>query len=123
MGFRLEEKASICFEAAQGKKAQELVALDLKDLSSVTDCFIICHGTSGRQVKAIADAISEALAERGITRLSIEGYKDARWILMDYEEMVVHIFSEDVRRFYDLEHLWGQAPPLRLDEMRTSHHG
>ncbi|MFQ6111072.1 MAG: ribosome silencing factor [Nitrospinota bacterium] len=123
MGFSLEEKVWSCFEAAQAKKAQELLALDLKNLSSVTDCFIICHGTSGRQVRAIADVISETLAEKGIAPLSIEGYKEGRWILMDYGEMVVHIFTEEVRRFYDLEHLWGQAPPLPLDEERTSHHG
>jgi ribosome-associated protein len=92
--------------------------LDLRGKSDVTDYFVICHGTSDRQVLAIADAIAERLAERhGRDPLHVEGRKRAEWVLMDYVDFVVHVFIEEKRRFYGLERLWGDAPALDAAEL------
>jgi len=106
----LEEKTSICTEAAISKKAYDLVVLDLRELSSMTDYFFICSGSSTRQVQSIADAMDEELSEKGIHPLGREGYDEARWILLDYGDLVMHIFHHETRKVYDLERLWGNAP-------------
>lgn len=109
MPLTLEEKTRLCCEAAENKKAHDLVILDLRKYSYVTDYFIVCSGSSTVQVQAIADAIDERLREEGIRPLGREGYSDARWVLLDYEDVVVHVFHEETRKFYDLERLWGDA--------------
>ena len=100
-------------EAALDKKAENLVVLDLRGLSDIADYFVICHGTSNRQVMAIADSIEERL-KRSFELLpnSLEGRRNGEWILMDYIDFVVHIFVEDKRDFYRLERLWGDAPQI-----------
>ena len=104
-----------CIEAAQDKKAEDLVVLDLRGLSDITDFFVICHGTSERQVLAIADAIEERLGRSlAIHPGHVEGRKVGEWVLMDYIEFVVHIFVEEKRAFYRLERLWGDAPRPEL---------
>lgn len=94
---------------AQDKKAQEIVLLDIGDLSSIADYFIICHGEAELQVKAIADNIMEKTSVQGVEVWHYEGYEHLHWILLDYVDVVVHIFLEDYRRFYNLERLWGDA--------------
>ena len=98
-------------EAALDKKAENLVVLDLRGLSDIADYFVICHGSSDRQVMAIADSIEDQL-KRNFELLpnSLEGRRNGEWILMDYIDFVVHIFVEDKRDFYRLERLWGDAP-------------
>jgi ribosome-associated protein len=94
-----------------------VVVLDLRRLSDVTDYFMICHGTSDRQVLAIADAIEDSL--RSALRLRpghVEGRRHGDWVLMDYIDFVVHVFVEEKREFYRLESLWGDAPRLSLDD-------
>jgi ribosome-associated protein len=95
--------------AAEEKKAQELVVLRLADITSFTDFFIICSGTSTRQVQAISDAVTDQLKKRGVRPMNTEGYANAEWVLIDYGIFVVHIFTETSRRFYDLERLWRDA--------------
>ena len=91
------------------------MVLDLRGLSDVTDFFLICHGTSDRQVLAIVDSIEERLARAGARRPShVEGRLSAEWVLMDYVDFVVHVFHEDRRAFYRLERLWGDAPSVDL---------
>jgi len=91
------------------------VIVDLRGLSDVTDFFVICHGTSDRQVAAIADTIEERLRrELGLRPSHVEGRREAEWILMDYIDFVVHVFVEDKRSFYRIERLWGDAPRLPL---------
>lgn len=107
-------KLTLCIKAAIEKKALDPVLLELKGLSSVTDYFLLFTGKSDRQVQAIAQAIEEELKKRGITPLGQEGTEQGRWILMDYEDVVVHIFLEPVRKFYDLEGLWIEAPRIDL---------
>lgn len=96
-------------KAAQGRKALDLGLLDLKGHCSFTDYFLICTATSTRHSQAICDAVVEQLRREGARPAHIEGYQQAEWILLDYLNFVVHIFSERARRFYDLERLWKVA--------------
>jgi ribosome-associated protein len=98
-------------DLAADKKAIDLVELDVAEILDYTDRFIICSGNTDRQTKAIADGIQEGLKkDHGIAPRRIEGLPEARWILMDYLDVVVHIFTPDARDFYRLEQLWGEAP-------------
>jgi len=95
--------------AAQDRKALDLDVLDLKEVSSFTDFFLICSGTSTRHTQAICDAIVDRLEESGVSPAHVEGYAQAEWILLDYLSFVVHVFSQRARQFYDLERLWKNA--------------
>jgi len=104
-----------CVGAAADKKAEDLIVLDLRNLSDVTDFFVICHGSSDRHVLALADSIEQALRDSHGRRPShVEGRRSAEWILMDYIDFVVHIFIQEKREFYRIERLWGDAPRLDL---------
>ena len=105
--------------AASDKKALDIVIIKMKKMSSVCDYFVIASGASTTQVRAIADHIQEKLAEVLQKRWHIEGEREASWILLDYGDVVAHIFLEDTRRFYDLERLWGKAPPRKKPAPRT----
>ena len=109
-------KSLLCLKAALEKKALDPVLLELKGTTSFTDYFLLCSGKSDRQVQAIAQAIEETLKKDGIRPLGQEGMTGGRWVLMDYEDVVVHIFLEPVRRFYDLEGLWIDAPRIDFQE-------
>lgn len=102
--------------AARDRKALDLRVLDLKDVSSFTDFFLICTGTSTRHTQAISDAVMERLKQRGITPAHVEGYSQAEWVLLDYLSFVVHIFLERARAFYDLERLWKSARRVDIPE-------
>jgi ribosome-associated protein len=101
---------------ASGKKAQELTILDMSEACSFTDYFVICTGRSSRQTGAICDEIRQQLKKQGVSPLRVEGESEGDWILMDYLDVVVHIFTPDARDFYRLEVLWKEAPRLELDE-------
>ena len=108
---QLPPEINRCVEAALDKKAEDLVVLDLRGLSDVTDFFVVCHGTSDRHIKAVAESIEEGLRKELNLRPShIEGDRQAEWILLDYIDLVVHVFIADKREFYRLESLWGDAP-------------
>ncbi len=109
-------KSLLCLKAALEKKALNPVLLELKGMTSFTDYFLLCSGKSDRQVQAIAQGIEEALKKKGVRALGQEGMAGGRWILMDYEDVIVHIFLEPVRNFYDLEGLWIDAPRVGLEE-------
>jgi len=100
-------------QAAQDHKAQDLRVLDLEGISSFTSYFVICSGTSTRHNQALCDAICEKLKKSGHSPAHVEGYAQAEWILVDYLNFVVHIFSERARNFYDLERLWKTAPHVK----------
>ncbi len=100
--------------AAESKKALNLKVLDIEEISGFTDYFLICSGTNPRQNHAISDEIGGQLAQLGYKPISTEGYESANWILMDYGDFVIHIFSEESRGFYDLERLWGMAPSIPI---------
>ena len=110
-------------EAASEKKALNLIVLDVRDLTSIADVFIICSGRSNRQVNAIADSIVAKLKKHKIKPLSVEGTGEGHWVLLDYGHVVIHVFYEPVREFFDLEGLWADAkritPPV-LKELQNS---
>ncbi len=99
-------------QAALSRKALDLTVLRIGAVSTFTDHFIICHGANSRQVQAIADAVRADLKAAGLLPLSLEGYQAAEWILLDYGDFVVHVFSREKRLYYDLERLWKTAPRL-----------
>lgn len=105
--------------AAQDRKAVELSVLNLEGICSFTDIFLICSATSTRHAQAISDAIFEKLKSSGLTPTHIEGYSQAEWILLDYLNFVVHIFTDRARHFYDLERLWKTAPRVPFPENGT----
>jgi len=110
------QKALLCTRAALDKKAIDLAVVDVGELSSIGDYLLICTGRSDRQVQSIAQAIEEELKANGIRALSIEGLRRGQWVLMDYGDVIVHIFYQPVREFYDLERLWAHAPRVQLPE-------
>ena len=111
-------------KAVMGKKATDIVVLDVRGLTSIADFFIICSGSSNRQVMAIAEFIQIYLKKHGIKPLSVEGVKEGHWILLDYGHVIIHVFYEPLRNFYDLEGLWTDAkritiqPQIHTDERR-----
>jgi ribosome-associated protein len=111
-----KEAVLLCTNAALQKKAKDLVILKVNELSSFTDFFVICSGSSDRQVQAIADSIETELKKKGVLPLGIEGGRSGKWILMDYGDVVVHVFYESTREFYDIERLWADAPSMMVDE-------
>lgn len=108
------EKVLECARAAIDKKAEHLKILELTGLSGFTDHFVICSGTSSRQVQAIADSVESAMVSMDHDPLSIEGYEEGRWVLMDFGDIVVHIFLDALREYYDLESLWADAPRVKV---------
>ena len=102
--------------AALEKKAKDLVILSVKEISAFADYFIICSGSSDRQVRAIAAAIQENLKTADILPLGIEGEAAGQWVLMDYDDVIIHIFLDPVRAFYDLERLWSEAPRMDIPD-------
>jgi ribosome-associated protein len=101
--------------AADDRKAVELKVLHLQKISDFTDYFLICNGTSERQVQAIADGVEERLRANGVRPLHVEGYNRGQWVLLDYGDLVVHVFQEEQRRHYALERLWGDAPDVTAE--------
>ncbi|MFZ2447101.1 MAG: ribosome silencing factor [Syntrophobacteraceae bacterium] len=117
MGGR--EKAIAYAREASRFKALDLVLLDVSRFSSFADYFIICGGKSSRQVQGIAENVESTLRDRGIRPLGVEGKKEGHWVLMDYGDVILHIFYEPVRLFYDLESLWSDASRLDWEEGPT----
>ena len=99
---------------ASRKKASDVVALDMREVSSLCDYFVICNGSSHRMTKAISDIIRDELEKKGISPDHVEGEREAAWILIDYGDVIVHIFYEEIRSFYNLEWLWSDATRLKL---------
>ncbi len=111
----LDPEVKLAIQCASEKKAFDLVALDLRDIASFTEFFIIASGANQRQVQAIADEISEQLKKQlNSNAVRIEGYSSAEWVLLDYGDFVVHIFDKDAREFYDLTRLWHDAKKVTL---------
>lgn len=102
-------------DALLDKKAEKLVVLKLEELTSMADYFVLASATNERQAQALSDAVEESLKRTGRRPISIEGYEKAAWILLDYGDVVFHVFHDEARRFYGLERLWGDAPDLTRD--------
>ena len=110
-----EHKAQRAARAAIDKKAIDLVVLDVQGLSSVAEYFLVCSGRSTPHVKSISDAIRDELKEEGSRPLHAEGQAESGWLLLDYGDVLMHVFLEDTRAYYALERLWGDAPLLPVD--------
>jgi ribosome-associated protein len=110
------DRALECTRAALERKAYDLVVLETTKLTSIADYFVICSGRSDTQVQAIAEAVRDHLASLGVHALSAEGVERGQWALLDYGDVVVHVFQVPVRSFYDLDRLWARAPRVALPE-------
>lgn len=113
--------ALLCRELADNKKAEDIVILDVRELSSVTDYFVLASGTSEPHLRAIVDEITEKLREEQQLRpRAIDGTFQAAWVVLDYFDVIVHVMRQDVRDRYDLETLWGDAPRVRMRKHSTA---
>lgn len=110
----LDETIRLALNAAGEKKAIDTVVLDLRDIASFTDYFLIISGANERQVQAISDEVFETLKKAGTPAARVEGYKAAEWILLDYGYFIVHVFDEKARKFYDLERLWRESKRVEI---------
>lgn len=109
----------ITYKALDDKRGEDIVVLNMQNISLLADYFIICHGNSDRQVQAMAREVQEKAEENGFPVKRVEGFDTARWILVDLGDVVVHIFHKDERAFYNLERLWGDAPQLDVPNVEN----
>ena len=119
----LDQRVVTALLAAGEKKAIDPVVLDLREIASFTDYFVIVSGTNERQVQAISDEVYETLKKSGETAARVEGYKTAEWILLDFGDFVVHVFEQKARKFYDLERLWRESKRVQLPAEFTGDSG
>lgn len=115
MPLSSKEIVFLATKAALDKKAQKIVALELIGLTDFTDYFVICSGNSNVQIQSIADAIIEILKKEKVKINHCEGYQQSLWVLLDFGQIIVHIFNENIRNFYQLEHLWENAKRIDLE--------
>jgi ribosome-associated protein len=114
----VRKQVADAIRACQDKKAEQISILELeKGSGAFTDYFVVCSGTNPRQVQAIADEVETRLERDGMRATNIEGYKQAEWVLLDYVDFVVHVFSEKARQYYDLERLWKSARRMELSDL------
>src|SRR5881628_2736933 len=117
----LQRQVTEAISACQEKKAEEITVLELeKNSGAFTDYFVVCSGTNPRQIQAIAAEVEERLHKAGLRPTHVEGYKQAEWVLLDYVDFVVHVFSEKARKYYDLERLWKSAKRLEPAELHST---
>ena len=112
----LDDEVKLAIDCAAEKKALDIVALDLREVTSFTEFFVVTHGMNTRHVQAIADEISKELKkQKKLSPVRIEGYSAAQWVLLDYGDFITHVFNEESRGFYDLERLWRDASRVELE--------
>lgn len=112
-----KEIAKIAYDAIDDKKGIEISIIDISEISILADYFIIAGGSNENQVKAIADNVEEELGKAGLHAKNIEGYNNANWILMDFTDVIIHIFNQDDRLFYDLERIWRDGSVVKISEL------
>ena len=118
MSSQTRQQVARAVKAIEGKKGEDVVILEMdKSSGAFTDYFVVCSGTNPRQIQAIADDVEKQMAEAGQRPNSVEGYSQAEWVLLDYVDFVLHIFSERARKFYDLERLWKSARKLTPSDL------
>ncbi len=115
--MELEKKVELIVNCYDDKKAHDIVAMEVGELTSVADYFVIGSAPSSTQVKAIADEIEEKMEKAGFRAVHREGYNSAMWILLDYSDIVCHIFNDETRKFYDIERLWSDAKKLDIEKL------
>ena len=115
-----QELARAIVQALDSKKGKEIALLNTSELTTLADYFVLCTGTSNTQLKALTDAVEDSLSRLGEEPHHVEGHREGTWVLMDYSSVVVHIFTEEARNFYDLERLWNDAVPVDISSMLTT---
>ena len=121
MSLQTRQQVAQAVKAIEGKKGEDVVILEMdKSSGAFTDYFVVCSGTNPRQIQAIADDVQKTMADAGQRPNSVEGYTQAEWVLIDYVDFVVHVFSEKARKFYDLERLWKSARRLEPGDLKTA---
>ena len=113
---RLPSQVAAAIDAARSKKAAEVTVLDLRKTGAFTDYFVVCTGANPRQAHAIADAVTQALKAAKVRPAHVEGYERGEWVLLDYFDFIVHVFSPNARQFYGLERLWGNATRIEIPD-------
>jgi ribosome-associated protein len=114
----VHRRVAVAAAAASGKKGEDIVALDVGDILSITDAFVIASGTNTRQVRTIVDEIEKAMKEHAdVPPTSVEGLDDATWVLLDYGDIIVHVFLDETRAYYELERLWADAPRIEWERL------
>lgn len=116
---KIQELAAIAVKALEDKKAEDIRIIDIREISSLADYFIIANGTNRSQVQALADHAEEVLGKAGLSLKQIEGYETANWILMDYRDIIIHIFDKENRLFYDLDRIWRDGKIVDADELKN----
>ena len=113
-----EKMTRLAIKGLEEKKANDIRILDIEKISTLADYFIIASGSNRNQVQAMSDSVEELLGKEGFTPKHIEGYHNANWILMDYKDVIIHVFSKEDRGFYDLERIWRDGKPVTIEEIR-----
>lgn len=113
----IKELAKIVVDALEDKKAENIRIIDIQEVSTLADYFILADGTNRSQIQALADNVEEALGKAGMNRKQMEGYGEANWILMDYHDIVIHIFDKESRTFYDLDRIWRDGKSVDKDAL------
>jgi ribosome-associated protein len=113
------ERASLAYGALVDKRAVAPVLLDMREITAITDYFLICNGTSNVHIRALSEGVLEALKAVGVRPYGVEGRNAASWILLDYGDLIVHVFAQEEREFYTLERLWSDAPRVEIEESNT----
>ena len=113
-----KKMALLALDALEDKKAEDIAILDISEISVLADYFIIANGTNRNQVQAMADSVEEALGKAGYEPKKIEGYQTANWILMDYKDIIVHVFGREDRGFYDLERIWRDGKQITREDLQ-----
>lgn len=111
------EMALLLARTLDGKKGQDIKVLKTEELTTLADYFVLCTATSNTQIKAMSDACEEEMEKRGERAHHIEGHREGTWLLMDFSSVVVHVFTDEARKFYDLERLWADAQPVDLSQV------
>ena len=113
----IKELTALTVETLEDKKAEEIHVIDITEVSTLADYFVIASGTNRSQIQALADHVQEVLGKEGLTLKQIEGYNNANWVLMDYQDIIVHLFSSEDRLFYDLERIWRDGKTVQFNEL------
>lgn len=113
----IKELAKTAIQALEDKKAEDIRVIDIREVSTLADYFIIANGTNRSQIQALADHVEEALGKAGLSLKQVEGYDAANWILMDYRDIIVHIFDKENRLFYDLDRIWRDGKQMDAKEL------
>lgn len=115
----IKELTALTVETLEDKKAEEIHVIDITEVSTLADYFVIANGTNRSQIQALADHVQEVLGKEGLTLKQIEGYNNANWILMDYQDIIIHIFDKENRLFYDLDRIWRDGKIVTKEDLKA----